>query len=145
MASRRTGRIIAFQALYAWDMATIDGQDLLDFSWLDGKKQKKLDESTQVFSRHLIMGTIENIKEIDRLITAQLKNWDFERVNKVDLAILRLSCFSLLYQRDIAPSIVIDEAIDISKDFGSDDSFRFVNGILDAIAKKEAGDDSAGS
>ncbi len=69
------------------------------------------------------------------MIKAHLKNWDFSRLNRVDLAVLRLSTYALMFQDDVPPSIVIDEAIDIAKEFGTDDSFRFVNGVLDGIKK----------
>jgi N utilization substance protein B len=103
------------------------------FSWIDSEKQPPLDTRLADFSRLLIAGTIENIKAIDTLIKKHLQHWDFSRLNRVDLAILRMSVYSLMYQQDIAPSIVIDEAIGISREFGTDDSFRFVNGVLDSI------------
>jgi len=132
MASRRKGRILAFQALYCWESAGIPLEDLMVFSWLDDK-QATLDESIACFSRLLIAGTIENIKTIDEMIKRHLKNWDISRLNRVDLAILRMSVYALIYSSEIAPSIVIDEAIGISKEFGTDDSFRFINGVLDSI------------
>jgi N utilization substance protein B len=69
------------------------------------------------------------------MIRKHLKNWDFSRLNRVDLALLRMSTYTLMYQDDVSPSIVIDEAIGISKEFGTDDSYRFVNGVLDSIRK----------
>jgi N utilization substance protein B len=81
------------------------------------------------------MGTIENIAPVDAMIRSHLKNWDFSRLNRVDLAVLRLSTYTLMYQGEVSPSIVIDEAIGISKEFGTDDSFRFINGVLDSIRK----------
>ena len=62
-------------------------------------------------------------------------SWTMERLNKVSLAVLRLSVYSLLYQKDLHPSIIIDEAIAIVKEFGQDDSFKFLNAILDTISK----------
>jgi len=123
---------LAFQALYCWESAGIPLEDLMVFSWLDDK-QATLDESIACFSRLLIAGTIENIKTIDEMIKRHLKNWDISRLNRVDLAILRMSVYALIYSSEIAPSIVIDEAIGISKEFGTDDSFRFINGVLDSI------------
>ena len=131
MASRRKGRILAFQALYCWESTHTALDELLAFPWVDG--EKRLDASLADFSRLLIAGTIENIKTIDAAIKKHLEHWDFSRLNRVDLAVLRMSVYSLMYQQDIAPSIVIDEAIGISKEFGTDDSFRFVNGVLDSI------------
>ncbi|MDR0759642.1 MAG: transcription antitermination factor NusB [Treponema sp.] len=139
MASRRKGRILAFQALYSWEASGGEQtagipENLLDFAWL-GDKREKLDQGIVDFSRLLIAGTIENRKKVDSMIKAHLKNWDFSRLNRVDLAILRMSTYTLMYQDDVPPSIVIDEAIGISKEYGADDSFRFVNGVLDSIRK----------
>jgi N utilization substance protein B len=133
VASRRKGRILAFQALYCWESTHLAIDELLAFPWIDSEKQLSLDAHIADFSRLLIVGTIENIQAIDEMIKKHLQNWDFSRLNRVDLAILRMSVYSLMYQQDIAPSIVIDEAIGISREFGTDDSFRFVNGVLDSI------------
>ena len=130
MGSRRKERILAFQALYAWDMAEDKAaalQDLLDFSWVEK-------EQTADFSRLLAAGTAENIKTVDALIRKNLVHWDFSRLNRVDRALLRVSVYELLF--NTAPSsVVIDEAVDISKEYGTDDSYRFINGVLDGIRK----------
>jgi N utilization substance protein B len=139
MASRRKGRILAFQALYSWEVHSTDTGNtsipdgLLDFSWLERDKLIALNTETTDFSRLLVVGTIENISAVDAMIRGHLKNWDFSRLNRVDLAVLRMSTFTLMYQTDVPPSIVIDEAIGISREFGTDDSYRFINGVLDSI------------
>lgn len=139
MAGRRKGRIIAFQALYAWDVSRKSLEDLLAFDWVEDEKRARLGEEGIAFPRLIIAGAIEHMEEIDRNISENLTNWDFDRLNKVDLAILRMSAYSLLYQRDVHPSIIIDEAVDICKEFGTDDSYRFVNAVLDSIRKKNEG------
>jgi len=137
MASRRKGRILAFQALYAWDVQyrkagnTSIPEDLIGFSWAENNKP--LDEKMAAFSRLLLTGTVENIAVIDNMIKSHLQNWDIKRLNLVDLAVLRMSVYTLMFQTDMASSIVIDEAIEISREFGTDDSYRFVNGVLDAV------------
>jgi N utilization substance protein B len=139
MASRRKGRILAFQALYSWDTGYSQTGDksipdgLLDFPWQ--AQAKPLKEEIAVFSRLLVTGTINNIDTVDGMIEKHLENWELKRLNRVDLAVLRMSVFSLMFQTAIHPSIVIDEAVDISKEFGTDDSYRFVNGVLDSIRK----------
>ena len=133
MASRRKGRILAFQALYCWEATHTPVEELMAFSWLENGKQAALDNELADFSRLLIAGTIENVGTVDEMIKKHLQHWDISRLNRVDLAILRMSVYTLIYQGEIAPSIVIDEAIGISKEFGTDDSFRFVNGVLDSI------------
>jgi len=133
MASRRKSRILAFQALYSWESNRVPVEELITFAWLDEKKLKSLDEGMAVFSRMLIVGAIENIKIIDETIKKHLQNWDITRLNRVDLAILRMSVYTLIFQKDIPPSIVIEEAIGICLEYGSDDSYKFVNGVLDSI------------
>ena len=137
MASRRKGRILAFQALYAWDASQMPLEDLLSFTWLEEDKRNALEEELKTFARLLISGTIENIESVDACIQKRLEHWSLERLKKVDLAVLRLSAYSLLYQKDIPAQITIDEAIEIVKEYGSEDSYRFVNGVLDAIWKSE--------
>jgi len=134
MASRRKGRILAFQALYFWESSNgAPIEELTSFSWLEEEKQERLDEGIAAFSRALIAGAVENMDDIDSMIKRHLENWDISRLNRVDLAILRMSVYTLMYQDEIAPSIVIDEAIGICKEFGTDDSYKFVNGVLDSI------------
>jgi N utilization substance protein B len=145
MASRRKGRILAFQALYSWDavysqtgnVSIPDG--LLDFSWIrktgEGAVQTGPDEEMAAFSRLLVTGTVENIAVVDGMIRRHLKNWAISRLNRVDLAVLRMSVYTLMFQKDMPPTIVINEAIGISKEFGTDDSYRFINGVLDSIRK----------
>lgn len=134
--SRRKGRILAFQGLYSWDVGGMTKEDVLALSWVENEKNEEVtDTETATFARVLIAGAIENQAKIDELIKANLKGWDFNRVNKVSLAILRLSVYSLLFQKDVPSTIVIDEAIDIAKEYGQDDAFKFVNAVLDNVKK----------
>ena len=136
MGARRKGRIIAFQSLYRYDLSGARIEELLDFSWMEGERPEKVPAETLTFARLLITGALENLPEIDATIKEQLENWDFSRLNKVDLALLRMSVYCLLHQRDIPPTVTIDEAVDISKTYGTADSYRFVNGVLDGVRKK---------
>jgi N utilization substance protein B len=136
MGARRKGRIIAFQSLYRHDLSGAGLEELLDFSWMDGGRAENPAEETVAFARLLIQGALENLPEIDETIRAQLENWDFSRLNRVDLALLRMSVYCLLHQRDIPATVTIDEAVDISKTYGTADSYRFVNGVLDGVRKK---------
>ncbi len=150
MGSRRRARVIAFQTLYRYDCTEESLKSLLDFSWLNkGLKAEerlngverpsgkgfRLGKESLDFATLLITGTMQSLNSIDDTIKNQLENWDFKRLAKVDLAILRISVYCLLYQESIPPTVTIDEAIDIAKEFGSDDSYRFINGVLDGIRK----------
>lgn len=138
--SRRKGRILAFQALYSYDVGGVPLENLLRLEWeetddSDSGQEKASD--TEAFARILISGTIHHIDDVDAVIKNHLsQNWDFSRLNRVSLAILRISVFTLLYQKEIHPTIVIDEAISLSKEYGTDDSFKFINAMLDTIRKE---------
>jgi transcription antitermination protein NusB len=138
MGSRRKARVIAFQSIYGLDMNPNSEEEVLSFHWIDSEKRKGLDETTLAFARLLVQGVIEHLEGIDDYIKKQLKRWDFSRLNRVDLAILRVSVYAILFQNDIPKTVTIDEAIDIAKEFGTDDSYRFVNGVLDGIVKRLA-------
>ena len=138
MASRRKARILAFQALYAWDSSGGKAEGILDFDWLEEEKRAVLDEEVASFARLIIAGTIESIAAVDAAISSHLQNWSFERLKRVDLAVLRIGAYSLIFQRDIPAQITIDEAIEIAKEYGSEDSYRFINGVLDGIWKTES-------
>ena len=135
MASRRKGRILAFQSLYAWDLSGSLPDGNLPVGSLPAGNLPDTEVELPDFSRLMISGTIENIAAIDGMIRKHLKNWDISRLNRVDLALLRISVYALMYQIDTPKSVIINEAIGISKEFGTDDSYRFINGVLDGIRK----------
>jgi len=111
--------------------------DLASFSWSDSlAKHLEKNETALLYARQLLMGTLEQVSEIDELLSKNINNWNFARVNKVDLSILRLSVYCLLYQKDLEPSMIISEALEISREFCSENSYRFINGVLDSISKK---------
>ena len=120
-------------------MGNKDKDTLLSFNWVEDEKLARLGDESLTFARLLISGTLENIEKIDSVIKESLsEKWDFDRLSKVDLSILRISVYPLLFQKDIHPTIVIDEAIEIAKEYGSDDSFKFINAVLDYIRKSNA-------
>jgi transcription antitermination protein NusB len=135
MGVRRRGRILAFQALFSWEISRSDTAELLRFPWIADGTGPEYSEDVLAFARLLVHGCIENIEAVDNEIKEHLEHWDITRLVKVDLALLRLGCYSLLYQRQIPATVTIDEAVDIAKMFGCDDSYRFINGVLDGIRK----------
>ena len=132
--SRHQARVIAFQALFSYDMGGEGLDELLTLNWVE--QGEALDTETSDFARILIAGTVNHLHVIDGHIKAHLApRWKFERLNRVTVAVLRISIFSLLYQKDMPVNVVIDQAIKISKEFGEDDAFKFVNAMLDNISK----------
>lgn len=137
-AQRRDGRVAALQFLYAWSLNTPKNlaEDLRVF--FENCEQPR---EHYAFGEELIQGTIEHIADIDGRIKALAHNWEFERIAKIDLAILRLAMFEMIYRKDIPPVVSINEAIDLSKQFSNADAKRFINGILDRL-KGELGRDA---
>ena len=143
--SRRKGRILAFQGVYSWDMNQSPVEDILKFSWLQKDTQGDEAEKTvptpveeQTFASLIISGTVEHVAEIDELIKKHLSaSWTLERINKVSLAIMRTSIYEMKYQAGSEPKIVIDEAVNIAREFGLEDSYKFINAVLDKIGKEE--------
>lgn len=90
-------------------------------------------ESIRVFSRELVYGVCDNREYLDEKIRQSSKNWRLERMSRVDRSILRLGAFELLFLKEIPPKVSIDEAVELGKRFGSEDSGAFINGVLDNI------------
>jgi transcription antitermination protein NusB len=137
-AQRRDGRVAALQYLYAWSInnpANI-AKDLETFF-----ASMEHPRSHYEFGEQLIHGIIENINEIDARIRTLAQNWEFDRIAKIDLAILRLAIYEMIYRNDIPPVVSINEAIDLSKEYSNQDAKRFINGILDRL-KDQIGRDA---
>jgi N utilization substance protein B len=137
-AQRRDGRVAALQFLYAWSLNAPKnlGEDLRVF--FENLEQPREHYS---FGEELIHGAIEHMEDIDGRIRTLAHNWDFDRIAKIDLAILRLAMFEMIYRKDIPPVVSINEAIDLSKQFSNADAKRFINGILDRL-KDQLGRDA---
>lgn len=118
------------QYIYAWSINRPNdlAEDLSVF--FAGLEEGR---DTYAFAEELVHGFIEHSAEIDDAIMGLAKNWDFGRIAKIDLAILRLAAYELLYRKDIPPVVTINEAIDLSKEYSTAESRRFVNGILDKL------------
>lgn len=129
---RTKARELAMQALYQLD---IQGEDIL------GPLEKFfLESDTDNFVRKLASdwtkGTWEHLKQCDELITTSTIKWEFTRLSPVDRSILRLAVYQLKFCPDIPPKVTINEAIELAKKFSTDKSPAFVNGVLDAVLKK---------
>ena len=139
MKSRRRSREATLQVLYQCD--TLDDwseiQEDLYFSYLyegdsnslDGQEKENFD-----FSRKLIKGVLNHREFIDSQLSSSSLHWSVNRMSRVDRNILRLATYEICFHPEIPVSVTINEAIEISKRFGSDDSRMFVNGVLDKVA-----------
>lgn len=130
MGARREGRELALQALYSLDLNPLDMRAALRLFWEGQKAPLTIRE----FTEQLVIGVSDHRSEIDALIEQKSKNWSIGRMAKVDLNILRIAAFELVYRQDIPKNVAINEGIEIAKKFGTEESPAFVNGILDEIA-----------
>jgi len=131
MGRRRRARESALQILFEREFDNIEIEKLLDQYW----KAKKASEQVKEFANWLVRGIVSCQVKVDKLIQETSKHWRLTRMAIVDRNILRLATFELL-QGDMAPSIIINEAIEIAKKYSSNEAALFINGILDGVRKK---------
>ncbi|BCR20719.1 transcription antitermination factor NusB [Borrelia miyamotoi] len=135
MDLRHKARVLAFQKIYSIDINCKARDDIYDILSLEDHVVD-LEEELKLFYSFLVNGTYNNLESIDKLISDISLNWRLERMDKVDLAILRMSVYSLKFQNlEVSKRVIIDEAILIAKKYGSKNSYKFINGILDALLK----------
>jgi N utilization substance protein B len=133
---RRQAREIALQALYIIDTS---GTAEAEAFAIVNRRDDPADEKTLEFARSLVAGAVEFKPALDKLIEAAAQNWALVRMAAVDRNVLRLSAYELLHRRDTPVNVVIDEAIEIVRKYSTEDSTRFINGILDKL-KEHRGD-----
>lgn len=128
MATRHQVRSAVVGLLYAHD---IGNPEVWQFSE-DILEEKKIRNRQREFAFSLCNGVLNHLETIDNEIKSHLKDWDFERLDHIDKSILRLGAYELLYT-DLDRAIIINEAVELAKELGSDQSPKFINGVLDAI------------
>ena len=135
MGTMHRARVLAFQIIYSWDFSKKSDPELL-FESAKELSPDEFDASSEAYVKLTVCGTLENIQTVDKAIKDHIKNWNFDRISRIDLAILRLSVYGLLFQKGTDGKIIINEAVKLAQEFGGDDSYKFVNGVLDAIYKE---------
>jgi transcription antitermination protein NusB len=130
VSRRREARVAAVQFIYTWEVNRPDDLNEAVRLFFEGKDRER---DFYSFAEELIFGVIENLEPVDEKIRALAQNWDFKRIAKVDLSILRLAVYEILFRKDIPPIVSINEAIELGKMFSSADAKRFINGILDKL------------
>ena len=133
MGARRKSRELAMQALFCMDMLKNESEELLERL----SEMLKLAPDIQRFYMTLIKGVIDNKSRIDQLIERFSSNWKISRMGCVDRNILRIAAYEILYCHDIPPKVSINEAVDIGKLYGTEESGSFINGILDSIYQQQ--------
>jgi transcription antitermination factor NusB len=134
MGKRRRAREIALQFLYQLDLN--GATDPTPYETEFWAQQGVLDEPTREYVGALVQGTKTHQAKIDELITQYTEHWELDRMSVVDRNILRLAVFELGWEHDVPPKVAINEAIEIAKKFGTRESSRFINGVLDRVHRE---------
>ncbi len=132
MGFRRKSREFALQVLYQIEMGSSEPKAVLVHFW----QNQEADPSVREFTTQLVEGAYRNRKEIDQLIEKHAAHWKLGRMAVVDRNILRLGVYELVYLHEVPRSVALNEAIEIAKRFGTENSGAFINGILDQVAKE---------
>lgn len=138
MGKRTKARECALQMLYQWDLT----REPMDFVAASFWRVRTTTDETKANAERLARGAQAHVAEIDEAITRKLTNWRFERIAAVDRNILRIAGYELMREPQTPPAVVIDEAVEMAKRFGEADSPPFINGVLDAVRRGEAGEPS---
>jgi N utilization substance protein B len=149
MRKRTRSREFALQILFQLDINHSDRAEVLEDFWKDrsdlalSDKEKevieldKKDADIRIYAEKLVKGALDNLELLDKIIERVAAHWAIQRMAYVDRNILRLSAYELIYIEDIPVKVAINEAVELAKRYGEPDSSKFVNGILDKIAKTE--------
>ena len=133
MSKRRLARENCLQALYLNDVSKLETADILAiFQMQEFAREEKVFE----FYKSLLSSAAANRDKIDAIITATSKNWGLERMSAIDRCVLRLAVCEMMFLEDAPVPVIIDEAIELAKKYSTENSGKFVNGVLDTIAKQ---------
>jgi len=129
VTTRRRARRVALEVLFQSDLTGRDPREVLE-------ERRTAGEEVPPFAVELVEGVAAHLGEIDALLEASAEGWPVHRMAAVDRAILRLACHELLHRPDVPVAAAIDEAVEAAKELSTEDSGRFVNGILGRIARE---------
>ena len=134
--SRRKARDITFKYIYSTLYGESEVSDVLEsIITADADEISNLEGEEKSYFDKVTLGIKEKEHQIDDMILSKLKNWTIERIFKIDLAILRLAVFEIMFYEDMPPKVAVNEAVELAKKYGNDASSNFVNGVLREILK----------
>ena len=132
-SKKRDARILALQALFEIDIVGHEPETVIK----DRLEENPLPEEQAEFVRHLVLGVLANLKQLDSLISKYAPAWPVQQLSYIDRNILRLGLYEMGYVKETPVKVAINEAVELAKLFGSDSSYRFVNGVLGAVFDNE--------
>lgn len=132
MATRHHARVAVVSLLYAYDL----GNQEIDKFCEEILEEKKIRNKQREFALSLFHGVLDHLSDLDAAIIRHLKDWEFDRLGSIERATLRLGAYEALHS-ELDSAVVINEAIEVAKSFGTEQSPKFINGVLDAVAKEK--------
>jgi N utilization substance protein B len=142
---RHEARKVVLQALFEWSFLSTDIEDIVNrdveeyLGLVNGEEDQVAEEKKPPVDLNLALflakGVTENLETIDQIIETCAPEWPIEQIAKVDLEVLRIAVFELYIARNTPPKVAIDEAIELAKEFGGENSSKFVNGVLGTVVK----------
>ena len=142
-SNRHLGRIVALQTLYEQDFrleandAQFDLNEVLERNI--GRYKETIEDTT--FIRGLAEGVTAEIAKLDALLQPVAPEWPIDQIARMDRMILRMGAYELLHSKDIPPKVVINEAVELAKAFGGDNSSKFINGVLGTLLRQQTGEE----
>jgi N utilization substance protein B len=132
--SRKSARESAMKLLYQIELGGSSSEEAIE-SFYENYEGKELTSEDKEYINVCVKGTAESVKNIDEQISKHTKEWKINRIAKVELSIMRLAIFEMINRKDIPKSVVVNEAIELAKKFGGENSSSFINGVLGNIIK----------
>jgi len=130
MGARHSGREAALQMLFQLEASSVSADQTIELFW----RLFEADPEGRPYADTIVRGVEGKLTAIDKQITTASQNWRLERMGRVDRNLLRMSTWELMERADVPRAVVIDEAVELAKSYGTDESSAFVNGVLDRIA-----------
>ncbi len=145
-SNRHLGRIIALQTLYEFDFRVAAGDTDVDLKAILARNIARYEGTVEDkgFIELLVAGVNARAKELDETLQPIAPEWPIDQIARMDRAILRMGLYELLYDADVPPKVVINEAVELAKAFGSENSSKFINGVLGTALRKRDEDRGAG-
>lgn len=138
---RHEARTLALKALFEWSFNSVDPTDLVNrdaayyAGMITGNEEEAPLEVDKDLSLLIVQGVIDRLDEIDKIIAEAAPEWPVEQIAKIDLEVLRISIFELYFARNVPPKVAIDEAVELGKEYGGENSGKFINGVLGTVVK----------
>ncbi|MFC0214209.1 transcription antitermination factor NusB [Paenibacillus chartarius] len=138
---RRVAREIAVQSLYQIEMNEVSVKEAVHMALEEARNDNEAgfdvgdDKVPSTYVQELVEGTRERLEPIDQMLSVFLKGWQMDRLSRVDREVLRLAAYEMVYRDDVPPKVALNEAIEIAKHFGTEESGKFVNGVLGKMIK----------